>query len=223
MPVDSFSRGKPLEYVPGNVMLILMILCLPLLYPLSNIIPPSWSGENHVIENLQVFVLVLAMIIAWVYAHRMKDLQNRRFWKWIVPIMMLLIGRELSWGRVFYPVQTASGQIEFLSKNQLWFGPMVNPLIAVLIISFVIAVFRFKLYQVFVRLWKQHRFPTLHFVLVVTYLFISLIFEKHLHINNYVVMEELSELMAYLCFVGLSLNMGYYMKGDPLKRVNNSE
>lgn len=48
---------------------------------------------------------------------------------------IVMIARELSYGRVFYPIGIdKNGEQIFMNIHQIWYGPIVYPIIAVLVL-----------------------------------------------------------------------------------------
>lgn len=82
--------------------LTLVTLYLLLLYPLVRWMPPEIAWENGPIENAQLVPLVLGAMLALATYQRAGKKAYRRSWLSIAGAFLLMIGRELSWGRVFF-------------------------------------------------------------------------------------------------------------------------
>ena len=67
-----------------------------------------------------------------------KNIKN--FWLSILPIWLILLLRELSWGKVFYIKEIGYHGPEFYSLKELWYGPYVYPILA---ISSILIIFFF--------------------------------------------------------------------------------
>lgn len=113
------------------------VLLLVLLFPLGYFLPEWWGWENGPLENIQVALLIAGAALSWLVARRNSvDSRLRKMWLWTIPIWLLLIGRELSWGRVFFaPVSVGTHGPIFPAKQAIWYGAYVNPIIAVIAIS----------------------------------------------------------------------------------------
>lgn len=79
---------------------------LPAMFLLNMVLPVSWGEENGVLENLQMIWLVLGAVWCWFMA-RKKGLPDwggdaAAFWYSGLLLFVLLIGRELSWGRALF-------------------------------------------------------------------------------------------------------------------------
>lgn len=78
-------------------------LYLLLLYPLVHWMPPEIAWENGPIENAQLVPLALGAILSIKTYQQAGNKAYRRSWLYIAGAFLLMIGRELSWGRVFFP------------------------------------------------------------------------------------------------------------------------
>jgi hypothetical protein len=78
-------------------------------YPLARILPPQLAWENNVIESLQALLLLLIALLCFSVPTEFLRRQSRA----LGCFFLLLLGRELSWGRVFFP----TGVIDELGPN----------------------------------------------------------------------------------------------------------
>lgn len=167
-------------------------------YFISPYLPLSWGWENSPLEWLQVIILAagLAFNYKWWHAARSTgDSSAARFLVWTIPLWLLMIGRELSWGRVFYPsgFNPVTGP-SFLSLSDLPYGAIVNPLLAVIIVVWLFAVIKYGLYKIPHTLLKEKHFPVSELVITILALVAAQLGEKQLHLP---VMEEFDECLAY--------------------------
>lgn len=189
----------------------LSLLLVVLLFPLGLTLPPWWGWENGPIENTQVVILAVGVFVSFFAARNsQEDRQIRGFWLWQIPIWMLLIGRELSWGRVFYPVAIGTNGPSFLSIHQLWYGQFVYPLIAVVTLISLLG-----LWHNFNRslLGPKLNLPAIDILLLtLAAIAAQFIFEKTVIIalKPYAeVLEELAELIVYWCLVSIAATVGF--------------
>lgn len=77
----------------------LMFVAVILSVPLAFVLPVECSFENGLIENAQVVILILATI--WILNVRSRIKWFQRF---CAAGFVLMALRELSWGRVFFPI-----------------------------------------------------------------------------------------------------------------------
>lgn len=71
---------------------------------LARILPGEMGWENGVIENTQVGILILGGIFSIIFSTRSKETKEKLFWYAVAAIFVFAIARELSWGRVFFPI-----------------------------------------------------------------------------------------------------------------------
>ena len=89
-----------------KIITIIGIVYLFAIIPVSYIIPISWAWENGPIEDAQAVVLFIGFIMSLKYA------SHARFsgmWYTAATCFLLMTGRELSWGRVFFPLPSEPG------------------------------------------------------------------------------------------------------------------
>lgn len=177
----------------------LLLLGVLLSYFISLYLPVEWGWENSLLEWLQVAILVLGLVLNyawWQEAKLANKLSNVRFLAWATPLWLLMIARELSWGRVFYAsgFDAVNGP-SFVRLAQLPYGSLVNPLIAVIIIVWLYAVIKYALYKIPYQLIKERLFPITELVITVLAFVAADIGEHKLHLQT---MEEFNECLAYL-------------------------
>ena len=113
----------------------ILIGLMVLLLPQAFILPIECSYENHLLENLEVFILGIGFInMLYKTANLNKDKINK-FYLACGIFYIVMIARELSYGRVFYPIgMDKNGEQIFMNIHQIWYGPIVYPIIAVLVL-----------------------------------------------------------------------------------------
>ena len=119
----------------------LVILCIlaVIFIGLSFVLPIEYSYENHFLENLEVVILFLGIVIC---IGKIRDFilyDSIKFYIASIIIYILMIGRELSWGRVFYPIGIDNnGEQIFVKVHELWYGSVVYPMVGILILIVLI-------------------------------------------------------------------------------------
>lgn len=119
----------------------LVILCIlaVIFIGLSFVLPIEYSYENHFLENLEVVILFLGIVIC---IGKIRDFilyDSIKFYVASIIIYILMIGRELSWGRVFYPIGIdKNGEQIFVKVHELWYGSVVYPIVGILILIVLI-------------------------------------------------------------------------------------
>ena len=168
-------------------------------YFVNPYLPFSWGWENSVLEWLQVGILACGLVLNCIWWQQVKagnNLPNARFLAGAMPLWLLMIGREVSWGRAFYPngFDSVTGP-SFLTMTEISYGPLVHPLLAVIIIVWLYVVIKHDLYKIPYRLLKEGRFPITEFVIAIVAFVVADIGEHILHFQT---MEEFTECFAYL-------------------------
>lgn len=92
-----------------NVFNSTVIVLIISAYPLARFLPPQLGWENNVIESLQALLLLLIALICFSVPTDFLRRQSRA----LGYFFLLLLGRELSWGRVFFP----TGVVDELGPN----------------------------------------------------------------------------------------------------------
>lgn len=197
----------PLRWrVAANVSLILSVLLLLAAYPLALALPEWWSHENQPVENAQVVLLGLGMVTALIYFG--TDSSPAR---WLglaaAPVWLVLVGRELSWGAVFFAPTGMTDHGPLFASRALWYKPIVTPAVAALILSCIAIVVVKKLAPLALELAKRRRLPIASLAVVTLSMIVSTAAEGHfgfqLAADSGVaqLVEEIAELAAYLALL----------------------
>lgn len=207
-----------LKFAWGKTTWVSAVL-LVLLFPVALTLPKEYSFENHLIENLQVVVLLggFAMTLRFVrQMHRYVHIRN--FWCTALPIWLIMALRELSWGRAFYPVGMTEDGPVFISLRELWYGPAVHPALGVVIV--VLLFFAWKNLRVLGGRTAVCLSVVDMLLFVVMALSSQMVFEKGVieALRPYSQMlEECAELIGYWCLVSAAhVAMGYHARAAHL-------
>jgi len=170
---------------------------------------PAWAVDDGPIENLQIAVLLLnCFIAAGAYYKGHGSLARRRLYLLSIPAWLLMVGRELSWGRVFFP----DGSGGFLALRQLPFGQFVYPAISVIVIGIIYYMVSNGLHKELYDWIKHGNFPILDIVLFIGTALMADMFEHHSHGlfgDREELYEELSELVAYTAMMTTLINLTF--------------
>lgn len=169
-----------------NIALTAVILSLPLTF----VLPVEWSFENGLIENLQVIVLLIGAI--FVLSVR-SDVWLQRF---LAAGLMLIVMRELSWGRVFFPTGIEELGPVFVSMADYKYRVHVYIFLAIYISAMLFMLIRLvPVKKIF--LCPQ---PLFAFVVILIAIILNYIGDKGLFIGKACgqVLEELNELILYM-------------------------
>ncbi|WP_094605091.1 hypothetical protein SPSIL_031380 [Sporomusa silvacetica DSM 10669] len=192
-------------------------------YFIGSHLPPSWGWEDSPLEWSQVVILSIGALLTAKWQQEAKSdgqYDHARFFIWAIPLWLLMVGREMSWGRVFYPVgiDPITGP-SFIPVSQLPYSSIVYPVIAAVILSWLFAVIKYKLLVVPYKLYQQGRFPTGEFLLVIFSFIVANIAEKQLHFE---IMEEIVEDVAYLSLIIIAYRVKVALK-QPTNRIKDEK
>ena len=96
---------------------------------------PSWVGwENGPIEILQDLVLFVGAIYCITLFCRASGRYRHGLWLAASAYFLILLGRELSWGRIFMPIGMTDHGPDFVSMHALPYYKVVYGIIAVAIL-----------------------------------------------------------------------------------------
>ena len=191
----------------------LVILCIlaVIFIGLSFVLPIEYSYENHFLENLEVVILFLGIVIC---IGKIRDFilyDSIKFYIASIIIYILMIGRELSWGRVFYPIDMdKNGEQIFVKVHELWYGSVVYPMVGILILIVLILLG--------VYFYQSRRqgicwyIPLGEFLFfIVTSILGQFVFDRGLvQFGNYnQLLEESCEIIAYIALVCCTYDISF--------------
>ena len=181
----------------------MLIGLMVLLLPQAFILPIECSYENHLLENLEVFVLGIGFInMLYKTANLNKDKINK-FYLACGIFYIVMIARELSYGRVFYPIgMDKNGEQIFVKVHELWYGSVVYPIVGILIlIALILLVVYFYQSRRQGICWYIPLGEFLFFI--VTSILSQCVFDRGLvQFGNYnQLLEESCEIIAYISLV----------------------
>ncbi len=167
-------------------------------------LPVEYSFENHFLENLEIVILFIGFMISFYKIRASEMYITGKFYIACCIIYVLMILRELSWGRVFYPVGVGSdGQQIFVSIHELWYGSVVYPILTVLLLI-VLALFIYFFWQA-AHMRVQCRVPLWEFLIFAVMGIISqCVFDRGMidFLDAYnQQLEECTETIAYIALV----------------------
>lgn len=191
----------------------LVILCIlaVIFIGLSFVLPIQYSYENHFLENLEVVILFLGIVIC---IGKIRDFilyDSIKFYVASIIIYILMIGRELSWGRVFYPIgMDKNGEQIFVKVHELWYGSVVYPIVEILIlIALILLVVYFYQSRRQGICWYIPLGEFLFFI--VTSILSQCVFDRSLvQFGNYnQLLEESCEIIAYISLVCCTYDISF--------------
>lgn len=125
-------------------------------WPLAGLLPSAWALENGVVENLQVAVLAFGGLCAAWQARHAATRADALLAACMVPLWMLLAGRELSWGAAFLAPTGDVHGVALYSSRYLWYKPAVAPLATLAVLVVAATMWRHRLWRHAWRLVRRH-------------------------------------------------------------------
>ena len=119
----------------------ILILCVA--WPISSVLPVSISFENGFLENLQVIVLILGALYNIFLIRHSPDKQIESFHIWCAVFEFFMAFRELSWGRVFYPIDMEDNGPVFVAMSDFTWHDEVHVIIVLTILFLLLFAFKY--------------------------------------------------------------------------------
>ena len=182
----------------------ILFILLIILLALSPFIPKEYSYENHLFENLEVVVLIIGFILSLGKTLFTPLYDSIKFYIAFSIIFILMAMRELSWGRVFYPIGINNiGEEIFIKVQELWYFDILYPLITILVII-TLALLLYFYYQSTIKGidWNVPAVETVLFIILS--ILSQCVFDRELipylapYNQN---LEEFCELFAYIFLI----------------------
>ncbi|MFB9289683.1 hypothetical protein ACFFTM_15160 [Pseudoduganella plicata] len=195
------SRAPFSVNIPALALILLLLSC----YPLSIVLPPSWAWENGAIEDGDVIVLGVGLAWAFVTWMRAQPVSVALLARCVLPIWIILIGREMSWGAVLFAPDHMTAEGPVFTSHHLWYRPFVTPVLCALFAWSAWSAWRCRLDKQLYSVLERGRFPWLPMLTVLAAAVGSSCAESHLPyclatLRNQR-FEELTELAGYIALV----------------------
>ena len=175
---------------------IAWLLCI---IPLSWILPPQISWENGILENSQVMILFVGVFMSFYFYIETISTQTKKLWVSLGAFFVMLSGRELSWGRVFFQTKLTSSGPELIAMNQVPYSNIIQGIILLFILGVVSAL----IYNIPWNVIVQIPLPLMYITLGLSSFLLSTIAEHNWLFSHEQgqAIEELAELLAYFLIV----------------------
>lgn len=178
---------------------------------LAFVLPIEYSYENHFLENLEIVILFCGIVVCVNKIRAFILYDSIKFYIASIIIYILMIGRELSWGRVFYPIGIdKNGEQIFVKVHELWYGSVVYPIVGILIlIALILLVVYFYQSRRQGICWYIPLGEFLFFI--VTSILSQYVFDRGLvQFGNYnQLLEESCEIIAYISLVCCTYDISF--------------
>ena len=193
-----------------GIYLGIIFAAMVLSVPLAFVLPVEWSFENGLIENAQVAVLILGAVLTLTIK---SSAQMKWFRRFFAAGLFLMALRELSWGRVFFPVDMEDFGEVFVSMADYPYRIPVYIFLAIYGAAMLFVLIKF----VPVKKILLSRQPLAAFALILATIILAHIGDKGRLIDKAhgQILEELNELLMYL----LLLVINFYYTWQQKKSV----
>jgi len=178
--------------------------------------PDSFFAENGPIEILEGFMLLLAATFC-ILEYR-KNREFKSFFLTCSFLLLIFIGRELSWGRIFF-----HNELGEIVKRRDWFlGPYIYYILAPIFLAVLAHAYKTKFIQNAIILLKKAPIMSLDFILVFAMIALSMIAEGH-HLpasldHLSIAIEESAEVAMYFA---TAIIIGSYSRMHLLKGIKD--
>lgn len=201
------------KLTPSSVLTVILVL---LTISLCLWLSPDWARENGPIEWTQAVILAVGGFVAVItYFNGTGSFASRQLFLCCVPVWLTLLGRELSWGRVFYPKTAGVG---YLTLKELWFGPYVFPGVAAIFLLVLYYFVKKGLHKEIANWLENGRIPAIDGLVLVIAIITAHIAEHKLGGllgPMHILLEELAETVVYFALLSLTINMGFHSEFQP--------
>ena len=182
--------------------------CIEIIYllaiiPISFIFPVKYAWENGPIENTQACILFVFFIINVYFYFKIR----KKLWITASIFFFLLLGRELSWGRVFFPLGMSSNGPIIMPMSQFPHHTLINIIVGICIFTVILGL----IFTIPYRQIVFHKiFPVAKFIMLAITVLLSTIGDHGYLFSNQQseLIEELSELLMY--FILFCISYYYY-------------
>ena len=180
-----------------------------LLAAVSFYLPIEYSFENHIMENSEVVILAAGFLLM---VHRKRCALTKaakKLWTGCALLYMVMIMRELSWGRVFFPVGVKeNGEQAFIRMSDISFAPLIYAGVAAIVLFAVACMV--KSLRECARQEMGWNMPVWHLAVFAVLMAVSqCVFEKGLIVGVQYgqLLEEAAEITAYMSLVCFTANL----------------
>lgn len=186
-----------------NLALLILVFAA---YPLAKLLPPYVAWEDNVIESLQALLLLIIALLCFSIHTELIKKQSRA----LGCFFLLLLGRELSWGRVFFPTGVVDDMgPNFISMNSIPGHKFIHAAIFLAVCLILRAIIKSFNWKALLKI----PLPVFTFIILFVATAGQLSAERHfftgLTAPQNQTLEELLELLIYMELFSLSLYYGF--------------
>ncbi len=177
---------------------LIPLLILLLTFPALKWLPERYAWENHLIENVQLVVLLITFILC------LRSKIDKKFFKTLALVMIILFLREINCGRtVFFPIEGVENA--FYPWSQIKYGYLAHPLYGAFMAA---SGLYFLITKSFMVLWNYF----LHAKLTIynwIFIILGIIFGVWGEKAGSPMLEEMTELLFYTSLMAIIYMQGF--------------
>ncbi|MBS5581507.1 MAG: hypothetical protein U0M19_01260 [Caecibacter sp.] len=167
-------------------------------FPAAWFIPEWVSWENGPLEMAQNIVLFSGIILSLYFFCSSKKLPKRLHYLWlaVAGYFLILLGRELSWGRVFFPRHITEHGPTFIAMHEVpHYLLILGGITTIILIILITLTFLIPWKQIFLEI----PFPKSAFILLVFAIIFATLGDKGVITGTIIdqTIEEMLELLVY--------------------------
>jgi len=198
---------------------IFFLIYVYLMFPLSAMLPGYIGWENGPVESAQNVLLGAGFVMSMMYAVSHYERRWRQLWASIGVFYLVLLARELSYGRVFFRTALTPEGPEFIKLRMLDSYASIYVHIGMGIALVVYMLLRTVPWRVLLNDFPFNRWTVLIAVFAVAvsqYAEHEMAFVQY---NNNQNLEEISETLVYIIMLYLTRQFHYYLKDKISKNL----
>lgn len=187
--IKDFLKRIDFSFQPITLLPLLIIL---LTYPCMKFLPIQYTYENSLIENFQLFVLILTFIFS------VKAKTDKKFFISVALICLILFLREINCGRtIFFPIEGMENA--FYSWKDIKYGYLAHPLYGLFIAGSALYFLFTKSFMVLIKYLKYAKLSFYNWIFLFSGIIFGTLGEK---IGSFA-LEEMMETLFYVSFMAL--------------------
>lgn len=187
----------------SDLVFILATIVAILTLTLANLVAPEYAKENAIIEMAQNYILLVSALMTTFYAYKSNN-PERSMWLVAVTILLLALGRELSWGAALAPLLYPETYTSVPASRTLWFKNYLVIFLGIILAAAIINAVKHRILQIATRMKSDHKLPLKEVFAIIICALIMTAAEGNMGLSlpiqtdNLFVVEELIETSAYL-------------------------
>ena len=200
--------------MPELILKVGIVVYFLLIVPVAFVMPEYLAWENGPLEILQNIVLFCDVVLCIILFRKTAGKKFHLIWLSGAGYFLLLLGREMSWGRIFLQTGMDQHGPTFIAMNAIPGHQYIHGGISIYTAAVLVSLIWLVPWK---KLFHELPFPKLGFVILVLSAILAVCGDKgllfHSHLDGNI--EELAELLAYMLQGGFAA--WYYKQFKMLK------